>query len=46
MDLVRGRITPKIIRHFDEFFCKSLKNKKIRQIDAQFPVKIHPWLNP
>ena len=46
MDLVRGQISPKIGRHFDEFFCKSLKNKKNRQTDDQFHVKMHPYLNP
>ena len=42
MDIFRGKLSSKIGHHFDGFFCKSLINKKIRQTDGEFPVKIHP----
>ena len=42
MDVVRGRILPKIARHFDEIFQKILVTQKIRQIDGRFRRNLTP----
>ena len=42
MDVVRGRILPKIAHPFDEFFEKILETQKIRQIDGRFRRNLTP----
>ena len=41
-DLDKDAFSHEIGHQFDEFFCKSLKNKKIRQNDGRFRQNLTP----